>query len=205
MGSSSEAPSGTTPARAERPKRPWYLIVVLALAWLTGAGSVVAGCQKISLYRTTSLEIAQQIDRASTMTEAEQTETHERFEKYTAALDRAKTRNFPLNVADLLVGAAMVMFAQRAMVGKEWGRSLLIQMTLAHAALAGLAYLLTPDVLAAYAELQAFSVGVDTPFMTRALAVSTGLGALTSLMIIVGLTRRGSRSFYLTAERLSQG
>jgi hypothetical protein len=202
MGSSSEAPSSAFTPKSPRPRRPWYLIVVLVLAWFTGATSVLVGCQDISMYRSTSIEISQSIDRQQNKTEAELKEAHERVDEYTAALDHARNRKFPLSVATLLVGAAMVVFAQRAMVGREWARSLLVQLTLAHAAIIGLDYWLTPDVRIALAGL--LGLDADTPSMMRALAVATVLSVLTSLLIVLGLTRQRSREFCHTVDRLSQ-
>ena len=155
------------------------------------------------MYRSSSIEIGQSIDRQQNKTEAELKETHERVDQYTAALDHARSRKFPLSVATLLVGAAMVVFAQRAMVGREWARSLLVQLVLAHAALVGLDYWLTPDVRVALAML--FGLDADLPSMMRALAIATALSVATSLVIVIGLTREGARAFCRTVERLSEG
>jgi hypothetical protein len=198
MGSSMEAPDAAASRRDGRPRRPWYLVVVLVLAWLTGASSVMGGCQTIEFYRSTTLEIAQPLEHEVGKTETELAETHAHFATYTAALDRDRSREFPLAVAALLVGAAMVVFAQRAMIGREWARALLVQLTLAHAALVVLQYVLTPRIQRATVELGAFLSGVDATLMARLVVVGTGISVMANMLIVLGLTRQRSRAFYLT-------
>ena len=178
--------------------------MVLALAWMTGGGSVLVGCADISLYRLTASEIGQAIDREPGKSPADQAQAHERVESYTAALDHAKDRKFPLSVAAFLVGAAMVVFAQRAMVGREWARGLLVQLTIAHGVLVGLDYVLLPEVRVAYAAWASLGSELEPSAVLRVLAVATGVSLLTSGAIVLGLTRRGSLAYCATVERQSQ-
>ena len=192
-----------------RPRRPWYLNVALALAWLMGAGAVVGSSYVISLLHKTPDQISLDIDSAPDLTEAERNRQKEASEAYTTALHHARNRVIPLVVAELLVGAAMVVFAQRAAVGRSWARHALIQLTVAHVGLAGLEWVLTPDMRGpennlqrAEHNLEASEADLATWKLVRlaGLGLGIGVGAVT----ILGLTLRGSRAFYGAMAELSE-
>jgi hypothetical protein len=174
-----------------------------------GASTVVEGSYVISLLHKTPDQLRLDIDTMPDLTEAERDRQKEASEAYTAALHLAKNRVMPLVVAEMLVGAAMVVFSQRAGAGRPWARQALIQLTVAHVALAGLEWALTPDIQGAannlaraFRNLDASDADLATWKLARlcVLGLSVGVGAVT----VVGLTLRGSRAFYGAMQELSE-
>lgn len=201
-------PSASAPPRAVRPKRPWYLNVALALAWLMGASAVVGSSYVISLLHKTADQLALDIDRAPGLTEAERDRQKEAAAAYTAALHLAKNRVIPLVAAEMLVGAAMVVFAQRAAVGRSWARHALIQLTVAHVVLGGLEWVLTPDLRGPENDLQRAEhtdgAADPDPATWRLIRLTgLGLGVAVGAVTVLGLTLRGSRQFYGAVQELS--
>jgi hypothetical protein len=194
MGSS--PPPGSRPSRSpqNRLRRPWYLIVSLVVAWLLGALALMAGGSVITFYKQDADEIQQALDHD----EERVPDPEERalFRQHTEHLDevhdQAKRREFPLGIAALLLGGAMVAMSARAMSGREGARGALVQVTLARAALSVLGFFLTPDVRAAeFAVASVFgyaSVG-KVIFETTA-----------CLLVVLALTRPRSRAFFRAAE-----
>jgi hypothetical protein len=194
MGSS--PPPGSRPSRSpqNRLRRPWYLIVSLVVAWLLGALALMAGGSVITFYKQDADEIQQALDHD----EERVPDPEERalFRQHTEHLDevhdQAKRREFPLGIAALLLGGAMVAMSARAMSGREGARGALVQVTLARAALSVLGLFLTPDVRAAeFAVASVFgyaSVG-KVIFETTA-----------CLLVVLALTRPRSRAFFRAAE-----
>jgi hypothetical protein len=181
--------------------------VSLAFAWLIGAAAVVVSSYTLSLFHTTPGEISLDVDRQPDLTETERTRQKDAFEAYTLALHAARSRVLPLTIAELLVGAGMVVFSQRAAVGRAWARHALVQLTVAHVALSGLAWELTPDMRApetavglAASKLDPTEVDVRT--WKLASLTWLGLGVAVGAITVLGLTLRGSRAFYETTPNL---
>ncbi len=194
MGSS--PPSGSRPSRSSpgRIQRPWYLIVSLVVAWLLGALALMSGGSVITFYKQDADELQQALDHdEDRVPDAEERAVFRaRTERLDDVHDGARRREFPLGVAALLLGGAMVATSARAMSGRDGARSALVQVTLARAALAVLGFVLTPDVRAAeFAVASVFgyaSIG-KVVFETTA-----------CLLVVVALTRPRSRAFFRAAE-----
>jgi hypothetical protein len=137
-----------------------------------------------------------------------------RYEGYLQALDTAKPRGWPIAVATLLLGAAMVFFAMRAMGGSRGARAALVQLVVAQAGLTGVSYWLLRDVDDAELRwMQAWQgakqhetvperkqadeyarVGDRLLYMWN--PVKLVLRTLGSAFVVVALTRRGSKDFF---------
>jgi len=137
-----------------------------------------------------------------------------RLDTFVRTLDAAKSRGWPMAIAGLLLGGAMVMFAMRAIGGSRAARSALVQLVVAQAGLNAASYWLLRDVMnadtryqearqVAYAHehipdrTQADDALRSTLAMVRARnPVGLVLNALGSVLIVVALTRRRSRDFF---------
>jgi hypothetical protein len=194
-------------AAAQR-KRPWYLVLALVGAMALGATGACSGWSTVLLYRES---VDPSLIGSRIPDEADRTAVVSRFEAYVHALDRAKSRGWPLAVATLLLGTAVLAAAMRALAGNSGARSALIQLVIAQATINGVSYALLRDVLEARvrlleadksADLHA-SVG-DRPkadeqarAYARVLRAATpfefGMYTLGSALIVLALTRRRSR------------
>ena len=194
---------------AER-KRPWYLVVALLGALAMGTTGSCSGWNTVALYREpidTSIAgdgIANEEDRAAVVS---------RTEGYVRALDNAKTRGWPLGVAALVLGSALVFFSLRAMGGSSGARGVLVQLVVAQAAVNAAGYWLLRDVFEADVRRiearQAADIHERIPDKSRAdemsrvtlgmLRAANPVGlvlhSLGSALIVVALTRRRSRDF----------
>ena len=190
-------------------KRPWYLVLALLGALALGMTGAYKGWEEVTLYHATldptgaGQGIADEHDRAVVVA---------RTEAFIQALDAAKARGWPLAVATLLVGGATLLFAMRALGGSGSARAVLVQLVLAQAGLGVAGHLLLRDVTEAYLQLTEaakvaddHSSGVVTPVqppvstMAVLRAASTMvlvLRTLGSVLVVIGLTRRGSREYF---------
>jgi len=190
-------------------KRPWYLVLALLGALALGITGAYKGWEEVTLYHA-SLDptaagqgIADEHDRTVVIA---------RTEAVIRALDAAKSRGWPLAVATLLVGSATLLFAMRALGGSSGARAVQVQLVLAQAGIGVAGHLLLRDVIEAdlqwreaehSAEEHAAGVvaPVQPPISTMAVlrAASTMvlvLRTLGSALVIIGLTRRGSREYF---------
>jgi hypothetical protein len=128
---------------APKRKRPWYLVLALVGAVTLGSMGACGGWGMVTLYRETidpavvGQHIADEADRAAVVA---------RFQSYLEALDAAKARGWPIAVASLLLGGAVVVAAIRTMRGRGSARKALIQLLIAQAGTSALSYWLIPDV-----------------------------------------------------------
>jgi hypothetical protein len=146
------------------------------------------------------------LERNTELTADQRARQKESFEAWASALQAARRRVMPLAIAELLLGASMVVFAQRATVGRAWARQALVQLTIAHVGLSVLEWVLTPDVRKPLYDLQMALNNLDTkevpagaPQLVQ-LALGIGVGAIT----VLGMTVRGSRAFYASMEQLTE-
>jgi hypothetical protein len=164
------------------------------VAWLLGALALMAGGSVITFYKQDADELQQALDHEEERVPdpEERVLLRARTERLDDAHDRAKHREFPLGVAALLLGGAMVATSARAMSGREGARGALVQVTLARAGVALLGFILTPDVRAAefaVASLFGYASIGKVVFETTA-----------CLLVVIALTRPKSRAFFRAAE-----
>jgi hypothetical protein len=193
-------PPANLPSRPPRGKaqRPWYLIVALVGAWLLGASGLVNGCNVIAFYKSDLAEETQASgDESDKLSDLQRAAVQQRDERLLGVLDGARTRVFPIAVAMLLLGGAMVVLSARAMAGREGARGGLVQVAAVQAALIALAYAMTGDVRAAENDLRAAR---GERMMRYAAPVALGVQTLASALIILALTRPRSRAFYASME-----
>jgi len=206
MGPSFPPSGASVPPKSLRPRRPWYLTVALALAWLVGAVAILMSVATLSLVHMTPDQVSLRIDEKSDLTPTERDRQREAFQAYVTALGAANRRVVPLAVAELVLGGAMVVFAQRATAGRPWARKALVQLTLAHVALSGLEWLLTPDLRAPEEDFQLAFDNLERKEKddgtSKLLRMGFGLGL--SVITVVGLTLRGSRAYYGATQELPE-
>lgn len=171
-----------------------------------GAIAILFSSATLGLFHVTNDEWAVEVDRKPDLSAEQRARQKATFEEYTSALEHAKSRVVPLAVAEILLGAAMVVFAQRATVGRSWARHALVQLTVAHMALSVLEWMLTRDLRAPEDHFQLALSNVDPGEVavgaSKLLRVGLGIGA--STITLLGLTMRGSRAFYNTAPELPE-
>jgi hypothetical protein len=200
MGSPSSPPSArwdsTHPSRPPAPKarRPWYLVAALIGGWLFGAQGLVNGCSYISYYKDDRVqEIASEdSDHPS--------EERIRLEPFFHALDDTRSRVFPLSVAMLVLGGAMVMFAARAMGGRAQARRALVQVACVQALVCILFYVMTPEVRAAEGETWR-AAGYGALFRRYTPPTLLALRTLASALMVLALTRPRARAFFDSTAR----
>jgi hypothetical protein len=210
------APRASDPA----PPRalPWYLVAALVGAFVLGTGNAMDGCIGIDFYSNATPEPAVRLDWFSTSQGREAVVASN--ERYFRARDDAKKREFPLSIGHLLLGLAVSLAAVRGMTGQLSSRSPLVQLTLAQGALAWVAFVLTPDLRAAehdlrrdvILEMQRDAAATDPQAAAELrddawtrLAMGTlrlwpvgrlALHTVGSVLIVIALSRRGSREFF---------
>jgi hypothetical protein len=165
-------------------------MAALVTAWLLGAMALMSGGSVLAFHREDASEIRQTLDRDEERFKDpdERAMFRERSEHFNQVREQAEKREFPLGVATLLLGGAMVAMAARSMSGREGARGALVQVTLARAALVVGSYLLTPDIRAA-----AFAV---TSAVGYVLVGIMGLEVALCVLVAIALTREGSIAFF---------
>jgi hypothetical protein len=190
MGSPSSSASRSSRPSKGRGQRPWYLLLSLVASWLLGAMALMSGGSVIAFFREDANELQQSLDHdENRLTDADARALFmERSLRLNEAHERARRREFPLGVATMLLGGAMVAMSARAMSGKDGARSALVQLTLARVALIGVAFLLTPDVRATE-----FAVASVLGYVSVGKMAFEGLACI---LVVIALTRQGSRAFF---------
>jgi hypothetical protein len=189
-------------------KRPWYLVLALLGALALGTTGALGGFHMANLYLeapnpgAVGKEIADAHDRDEVVARAEEA---------VQALDAARARGWPLAVATLLLGSATLLFAMRALAGSPGARVALVQLVLAQAGVTIASQLLLRDVvnadlrvdgaLEAAMEHASGVPPVPLPVSNAAVlkAASTlalVLRSLSSVLVVVGLTRARSRAYF---------
>jgi hypothetical protein len=152
--------------------------------------ALMSGGSVIAFFREDANELRQSLDRdENRLADADDRALFkERSLRLNEAHESARRREFPLGVATLVLGGAMVGMSARAMSGRDGARGALVQVTLARAALIVVAFLLTPDVRAAE-----FAVASILGYVSVGKMVFEGVACL---LVVVALTRQGSRAFF---------
>jgi hypothetical protein len=200
---------------AAKRKRPWYLVLALIGAVTLGSIGACDGWGTVTLYRepidpsVVGQRIADDADRAAVVA---------RFQAYLQTLDAAKTRGWPLAVASLLLGGAILIAAVRTLGGSGSARRVLVQLVIAQAGTTALSYWLMRDAFEVYLRFVDASQSAelherisDRPRAdekartgSHALRVATpivfALRTLGSVFIVIALTRRRSRELLDSAN-----
>jgi hypothetical protein len=189
-------------------KRPFYLVFALLGALALGGMNACGGWEIVELYQpidpsvVVGQSIADEADRAAVIA---------RFEGYLHALDAAKGRQWPLAVASLLLGSAVLVAATRALSGNSGARSALVQLVIAQAGANAAGYWLLRDVSEArmrfheavyeaqdarYHPLE--SSRPDEAARRRIFGIAAPIKLATttlgSVLIVIALTRRRARA-----------
>ena len=153
--------------------------------------------------------IADEADRAAVVS---------RFQSYLQALDAAKPRGWPLAVASLLLGGAILVAAIRALRGKGSARRALIQLIIAQAGTSALSYWLMRDVFEAELRFVDANQSADiherisdrsradeiarkgSHLLRAATPIDFGLRTIGSALIVLALTRPRARELLDSAN-----
>jgi hypothetical protein len=194
-------------------------VVALAITMFFGAAGWISGCNTIAEYRDPN-DAAFDHQIESLQTSQDRDAARDAHERYLSALDVAKKRQFPIGVAEFLIGAAMLALTIRAIAGRPGARSLLVQLTAGQATLVLVAYFITADARAAW--LTQYGITGHLIFapdsMERALwhpgfiqAIAgavwsswIGVRSLLSVIAVVALTRQRTRDFFEAIAPLSE-
>jgi hypothetical protein len=186
-------------------KRPFYLVLAL------GANGACSGWATVILYRE---PLDASLAGEGIQDEGDRVAVVARFEAYLRALDAARPRGWPLGIATLLLGSAILVFATRALSGSAGARAVLVQLVLAQAGTHAVAYWLMPDVLEAELHVReakqaaenhenfpdrarADDITRQTAGVLRAMnPLGLALRTLGSALVVIALTRRRSRDFF---------
>lgn len=189
-------------------KRPWYLVLALLGALALGTTGAYRGWVQVAAYHAV---VDPSAIGEGIVDEHERAVVEARLEAVVHALDQAKSRGWPLGVAMLLLGGAMVFMSLRAIGGSGGARVALVQLALAQAGVTAANHFLLQGVNDAEARLQearavadehALGLPVDgaalpTASMWRAAeSMFLVLRSIGSALVVIGLTRRKSRDFF---------
>jgi hypothetical protein len=184
-------------AAADR-KRPWYLVLALLGALTLGTLGASTGWGRMLLYRDAVDATA---EGAGIADEQERLGVVARAQTWLDALDAAKARGWPLAVASLVLGSAVLVFGVRTLGGSSGARTALVQLVIAQAGVNAADYYLMRDAWDAqqrfYSAKQAAltHVHVDPEAARRALRIAMAVSGLGSALVVFGLTRRRTRQF----------
>lgn len=142
----SSIPPPPSPSFGLRKLRPWYLVPAMVLSWCIGVQGLMSGCSSVVFLRNATLpdvttaqrnaEGAGELQEFKLLFDAVELEASHRLARIT----------FPLSLAQVLLGALLVIATGLAMSSRRGARSLAIQALAANAVLAGVTYALTRSV-----------------------------------------------------------
>lgn len=219
MSDSSPPPSQAPRSpRSAGPKRPVFLLVGLALTMLFGMAGWFSGCATIQEYRAPNDGFEQQVQVLPIAAERDAARAlHERYE---SRMETAKSRQYPLGVAEFLLGAAMIALTARTFAGRSGSRTLLLQVTGAQAVVLVIGYFATSETRDAFIAMLGLMFNLSFPAETpERLQFSPGIWAavfssmwstwifvrtLLSAMAIVLLTRKQTTAFTDAGEPVSE-
>jgi hypothetical protein len=203
-------------APPEPVKRPRHLLLALAIAWFFGFGGMTEGCSTLSFYRS-GVEASAIVPHFAD--DATRTHVLELAERTFVARDQARNRLQPLGAASLVLGLAMLFSSWNSMRASAFGRSMLIQATIAQAALMVAHYFAVPEVRATTSDFDravtkaALEESTPDPnardqwtriydrFLPKVPGIWLGMRTMLSALIVVSLTRSSTRKFFAAAEQ----
>lgn len=200
-------------------KRPFYLVLALVGALALGTIESCSGWAGWVQYQE-PLDVT--LVGQGIADPADRTAVETRAEAFLRALDAAKSRGWPVAVATLLLGSAVVLFAMRALGGSRGARGALVQVVLAQAGLNVATSFLLRDVTGAFTRLKEAVVVADVhqllprgaatdDVLRMKLAIARAaepiqlvLGTIGSVLVVIALTRRRARDFFDAAAALEE-
>lgn len=183
---------------AKERKRPWYLVLALLGALTLGTCGASVGWGRVLLYREAVDATTEGIGIAD---EAQRQLVVARAQEWITTLDDAKARGWPLAIASLLLGTAILVFGVRTLGGSGGVRTALVQLVIAQAGVNAADYYLMRESWDAQqrffnAKHAAWAhVEVDAEEARRGLRVAMMLSTFGSALVVFGLTRPRSRQF----------
>jgi hypothetical protein len=176
-------------------KRPWYLVLALLGALTLGMFGASLGWGRALVYHE---PVDASVEGIGITNEAQRQLVVERAQEWIASLDAAKARGWPLSIASLLLGSAILVFGVRTFAGSSTARAALVQLVIAQASVnAADSYLMRDSWFAwqrFYSVKQAMP-HVDEATARREVPTAMGLSMFASALVVFGLTRRRSRQF----------
>jgi hypothetical protein len=181
---------------AKQRQRPWYLVLALLGALTLGMFGASLGWSRALVYHE---PVDVSVEGVGITDEAQRQLVVERAQEWIAALDAARARGWPLAIASLLLGSAILVFGVRTFAGSSTARAVLVQLVIAQATINAADCYLMRDSWDAwqrfYSVKQAMTHVEDAEAARRGLATFMGLSILGSALVVLGLTRRRSRQF----------
>jgi hypothetical protein len=161
------------------------------------------GWDRIRLYRA-AFDPASEGEGIADPAEREAVVT--RTKAWLDSLDYAKARGFPLGVAALVVGSAILVFAMRTLGGNSGARTALVQLIVAQSLLTAADDWLLRDAWEAQTRMMSARwtaiahergepAPAPVPENAPLVPIMIGLESLASAFVVVGLTRPRSRRF----------
>jgi hypothetical protein len=189
-------------AAAER-KRPWYLALALLGALTLGTLGASTGWGRMLLYHGA---VDATMEGAGIADEATRQEVVARAQDWLDALDAAKARGWPLAVASLVIGSAVLFFGVRTLGGSSGARTALVQLVIAQAGVNAADYYFMRAYWDAWHRFhvvnQAALAHPDTTLSQPRFGVA--LSGLVSALVVFGLTRRRTRQFLDSAAETAE-
>jgi hypothetical protein len=196
---------------ASERKRPFYLVLALVGALALGT---IGSCNGWAGWMRYQESVDVTLVGQGISDPADRAAVESRAEAYVRTLDAAKSRGWPVAVATLLLGSAVVLFAMRGLGGSPGARAALVQVVVAQAGLSIASSWLLRDVAAAFTRLREaadvadvhehYPRGAATDDLLRMkLAMDRAedpirlvLSTIGSVLVVVALTRRRARDFF---------
>jgi hypothetical protein len=189
-------------------------MAALVAGWVYGAQALSDGYEALAFYRGDQIDVHSVADGIADTKIRDLAQAA--GEQWLAMKRASQSREMPIGVATLLLGAAMVLLSARSMTGREGARSALVQVVLVHAGLVVVGYFLTTSVARTAAEFQKYLTegrmqGLDDPAVqarfdqaldwAARVSVPFGVALQTAFsgLIVLALTRPRARAFFPAA------
>lgn len=133
----------------ERARPPWFLLGAMVMTWFIGMYGVTSGAETIAFLRQGAVPAAP--SDGSTAGGSTDTAAYLHAARQRAVAE-ARSRTFPLAVAQALLSLLLVVGSVSTLAGRRSARSLVTQALVANALLALLYYALTRNLRGAYID-----------------------------------------------------
>jgi hypothetical protein len=193
------------------------MVAALLFAWVFGAAGFIGGCNDAMELHRGHVDMAEEVPEKGFGAPDESTRAAKiaMMQEINDAEIAMTSRLYPLSVATFLLGAALVLFAARALAGRSSARIPIIQIAIAQGILSIVAFVLTKHIRDIYLG-QLLTVTRDSggdaesielmvrywPRIFRAAAVILLVARnVIVFFIVVALTRTKTKEFFAAMER----